>query len=189
MSIRPGSSVMPGKSTRRAPAGMAEPIVASAAIRPSVMVICGRSMLRPVSTSIMRSAVTTTVSANAGAAVQASAMMAARAKFIDFIQPSACCLALKLSQDRHRRFDCRCQGAEPRWFGIPYPREGDDVFQNVLDIAAGLVIGNVFDPDIGIHRDARQPAGNRVGPGIVGRKAQGQMTAISIQQLAQVCGA
>jgi hypothetical protein len=32
-------------------------------MRPSVMVICGRAIVRPATTSIMRSAVTTTVSA------------------------------------------------------------------------------------------------------------------------------
>src|SRR3569833_2788174 len=61
--MNPGNSVIPGRSTRRAPAGMPPPWDPTAVMRPSVMVICGWSTVLPAITSIMWSAVTTTVSA------------------------------------------------------------------------------------------------------------------------------
>jgi hypothetical protein len=75
MSISPGSKVIPGRSMRRAPAGMtgrAAPRPTTDAIRPSVITTTGSSITRPASTSIIRSAVTTTVSAFAVAGMRAS---------------------------------------------------------------------------------------------------------------------
>src|SRR3569833_3949813 len=61
--MNPGNSVIPGRSTRRAPAGMPPPWDPTAVMRPAVMVICGWSTVLPAITAIMWSAVTTTVSA------------------------------------------------------------------------------------------------------------------------------
>ena len=61
---------MPGRSIRRAPAGMmgrAPPRPTTETIRPSVITTTGSSITRPASTSIIRSAVTTTVCGAAGA--------------------------------------------------------------------------------------------------------------------------
>ena len=76
MSMRPGSRVMPGRSIRRAPAGIAgraPPRPTTATIRPSVITTTGSSTTRPASTSTIRPAVTTTDCGAAGAGCASAA--------------------------------------------------------------------------------------------------------------------
>src|SRR5688572_27988944 len=91
MSMSPGRMVLPGRSMRVAPAGIrgrAPPRPTTDTMRPSVITITGSSIMRPASTSTIRSAVTTTEAADAGAAV---AVKAAASRILPIIDsPSGC---------------------------------------------------------------------------------------------------
>jgi len=77
MSISPGNSVTPGRSTRSAPAGTASPWRSTALIRPSTITTSGLSTYLPLATSSSRSALTATVFACAAAATVQTARAAA----------------------------------------------------------------------------------------------------------------
>src|SRR5277367_4576733 len=120
-------------------------------------------MTRPASTSTIRSALTTTVSACAAAAAQVSKTPPARtrrsrAKESSFIIIRSLCFdgAEKLSQHGCGCLDGRRHLVEARGIHAPYVRECDDVLQDVLYVAAGFGVRNILQPDVGIHRLARQ---------------------------------
>src|SRR5450631_611255 len=164
----------------------------TAAIRPSVIVICGRSMTRPVSTSIIRSALTTTLSAYAAVtAPSASAvpeMMAAQKQTVVFILFVPYLLPT-LSREACSRFDLRQHYVEPWRVGTTYRRKGNDVFKDVLHVPPGFVVGDVFNPYIGIRGLQRLPSCDSRRTCIVGGETQSELLPIAIQQFAQVRGA
>src|SRR5258708_38993391 len=76
-----------------------------------------------------------------------------------------------------------------RRLGAAYMSERDDVLKDVLHVAASLGVGEILDPDVGIHRFGRQPACDRRRAGIVGGEAYIEAAAITVEQVVEVCRA
>src|SRR5882757_780281 len=161
-------------------------------MRPSVMVICGCSTIRPVSTSIIRSALTTTVSAkaavSAASASAAPATIAAQRITLVFIYSSPFRLLSKLSQGRCCRFHLGQQDIESRRLRTAHRGKGYDVLEDMLHIAARFVVGDVFNPNIGVHGLRRQPSHDGRRTCVVGGETHIELFSIAIQQFTQVSG-
>src|ERR1700722_921204 len=87
----------------------------------------------------------------------------------------------------------RADGAQPGLRGLrmalgSQPGEHEAVPQDPLHVPPRLVVGDVFDPDVGVHRLYRQPAHNGVRAGVVARQCHGNLIVEFIEQHAQAGG-
>ncbi len=60
------------------------------------------------------------------------------------------------------------------------------MLEDVLHVAAGLVVGNVLDPDVGVDRRVRLPARHGAWAGVVSRQRHRELAVVVIEKFAQV---